>query len=176
MKNKIKGGGSGEPLPILACFPWVSCIGCSHRWCCHLHCQWRKVVVVAGSSLVWLPSSIGGVGGGDGGGGGDLSSLRPSHPHPLFNHPLSAASTHDPPCEQWLTELGVGAGCWSLASGLLVHRYSGGCPLSCCPVAVHHCAVVVHCCPIIHPASNSLQQWHRCAVLVLACCYSRVRT
>ena len=85
---------------------------------------------MAGSSLAGLPGSIGGVGGGNGG-GGDSSSLWPSRPRPPFHHPSSsAASTRDPPCEQWLAELGVGSGCRSLALGSLAHSYGGArCPV-----------------------------------------------
>jgi hypothetical protein len=71
-------------------------------------------------------------GGDGGGGGGDSLSLQPSHPRPPFCHRplLSAASTHDPSHEQWLAELGVGAGCRPLALGSLAHSYGEGCLLS----------------------------------------------
>ena len=58
--------------------------------------------------------------------GGDLSSLQPSHPRPLYSCLLSStARTCNPPSEQWLTELGVGAGCCSLVLGSLAYSCGG---------------------------------------------------
>jgi hypothetical protein len=68
---------------------------------------------------------------------------------PLFRCPLLlAASTHDPPCEQWLAGLGAGAGLFLLLR-LLAHSCGGGwgVPVVVAPSPHHYCSP-------FHPVSS----------------------
>jgi hypothetical protein len=112
------------------------------------------------------------------------SSLQPSHPCPLFCCPLLlAASTCNPPHNQWLTGLGVGAG----SLGLLAHSCGGclssfivvslsiivahspHCPYCCCLWqqlrvllwCLGYCFITMIHHPVIHPTSCSSQWWCR---------------
>jgi hypothetical protein len=82
---------------------------------------------------------------------------------PPFRCPSSsAASTHNPPHEQWLAGLGVGAGLFLLL-GLLAHSCSGGwgVPIVVAPSPRHYCSP-------FHPASSCSQRW----LLSHPCCSS----
>jgi len=85
-----------------------------------------------------------------------LISRRPFGPSVLrsllspLRHPLSAARTHDPPREQWLTELGAGAGSFPVVGLFTPHstpravvRGGGwGCCRCCLIPAVHRSVIL----------------------------------
>jgi hypothetical protein len=81
----------------------------------------------------------------------------PPLPSPACCHDV-AVSTYDPPHEQWLAGLGVGAGL------SFVHAFLPSLPSPPLPVIVTWLLA-----PTIHPVSSGLQGWGGCWVVVRSC-------